>query len=596
GKSIDKGLLKNLEKQAIKDSGDTLVYLSAAGVKVHFCQPEMEGEYFSLTEVATISDETLKVVNAPRQDEVRLRAFSPWTVFPGEVIARCDDTAESDGSSSKRLQHVTLLMGPNVTLTPSGEYLAQCYGYVVLKEQQLEVCSPLWIDSEAQNVYWLILGQRTEKVVLDMLEYWFNVLDLAVEPDKETISKILQTLSEHVEVPVLQCIARGKLPQNGTDGWGEIIVNIEKTVGKEQDDGSMDYYDVNVIPVVTNEQVLAKYYPASSGEDGFDVYGNDLLAIAGKDKEYVCGKNVVKGSEGGNYYYYATADGTISFEHNKLSVFDLLVLEDGVNFETGNIDFSGRVQIKGPILPGFTVKAAGDITIAGMVENDTVIISSANIDVGHGIAGRKTLLQAGGSITAQFVHEAKLVAGHDITLGNYGFHAILRAGHSVIVKRGIGERAGCIVGGKTWAKKEIEALVAGAPTWPATELLIGLTMEQADALDKLQQEIESHNIHIKKILEHLGLPRIDLEQIKRIINKADGATRKRLAFRAKHLGKLAESYKKLLEQRKDFMNSISELPKGSCVRIKEMIYPGVVVFLGSKEQKITDELPGINLP
>ncbi|MDH4318621.1 MAG: FapA family protein, partial [Desulfobulbaceae bacterium] len=391
-------------------------------------------------------------------------------------------------------------------------------------------------------------------------------------------------------------IARGKLPESGTDGWGELLVNLEKQFGGEQEDGSVDYYDANLIPTVTKDQVLAKYYPARPGEAGYDVYGKSIPAVDGKDKEIVCGKNVRQGKEGGLLYYYATRGGTISFEHNTLSVHDLLVLEKGVNFETGNIDFLGKVQISGPILPGFTVKAEGDIVISGMIENDTTIISGGNIDVGHGIAGRKTLVQAGGSITAQFVHEAKLVAGSDITLGNYSFHAVLRSGNSIVVKKGIGERAGCIVGGKTWAKKEIEASVAGAPTWPATELLIGLTVEQAEALDKLQQDIESHSIHIKKILEHFGLPRIDLEQIKKIINKADGATRKGLAFRAKHLAKLAESYKKLLEQRKEFMNSISELPKGACVRIKEMIYPGVLVFLGSKEQKITEELPGINIP
>ena len=69
--------------------------------------------------------------------------------------------------------------------------------------------------------------------------------------------------------------------------------------------------------------------------------------------------------------------GHVQLEGDKVFVSNCLELVD-VDASTGDIDYDGSVVIKGNVLAGFSVKAAGDISVSGIVEGAT-LISGGNI-------------------------------------------------------------------------------------------------------------------------------------------------------------------------------------------------------------------------
>src|SRR5437762_91037 len=68
----------------------------------------------------------------------------------------------------------------------------------------------------------------------------------------------------------------------------------------------------------------------------------------------------------------AQHDGGVQRVGGKLTVSKLYEVDGNVDFKVGNVDFDGRVTIKGDVLPGFNVKATGDVAITGMVENASI--------------------------------------------------------------------------------------------------------------------------------------------------------------------------------------------------------------------------------
>ena len=80
---------------------------------------------------------------------------------------------------------------------------------------------------------------------------------------------------------------------------------------------------------------------------------------------------------------------------------DLHRVAGNVGYGTGNIDFTGSVQVRGDVENGFTVKAAGDIFIYGNVDGG-FLYADGNITVNGRIIGQdKTIVQCKGDLYAR---------------------------------------------------------------------------------------------------------------------------------------------------------------------------------------------------
>lgn len=154
-----------------------------------------------------------------------------------------------------------------------------------------------------------------------------------------------------------------------------------------------------------------------------------------------------------------------------------ILIVDTVDFSTGNIDFPGSVHIQGNVPSGFTVKAAGDIVVQGVVEN-AVLIAGGNIALCRGVKGAGSgSLGAGQDIRTLFIESCQVRAGGSIYADTI-LNSDVACGHTVSV---YGQR-GYLLGGVCMAGDFVSAAQIGNAAQIATSVIIRSQPGQDPAL------------------------------------------------------------------------------------------------------------------
>lgn len=211
-------------------------------------------------------------------------------------------------------------------------------------------------------------------------------------------------------------VAEGKKVKEGVTGEYEFFFNSNfSKQPKELPDGSVDYMSVKVIETVAKGDKIAVYRPAIQGEDGMNVLGKTLIAKKVRDLPPISGKGFTR-SEDGNTYI-ADIAGKIEKPNgeNKITISPVYEVNETVGIEIGDIEFAGDVIIHAGVTNGVKVQAKGNITIDGLVENCT-ITAFGDIVLLKGVKGsERTVINAKGNITAEYIEYSEITAGGDIT-------------------------------------------------------------------------------------------------------------------------------------------------------------------------------------
>jgi uncharacterized protein len=279
-------------------------------------------------------------------------------------------------------------------------------------------------------------------------------------------------------------VAVGTPPQQGIDGYVKVLYgdsNDQSLRPKEREDGSVDYKDVKQLANVKAGQLIAERVPPKPGKAGKAVTGEDILPKEGKEANFKIGKNVVVNPE--KIALYAAIDGLVTkTDKEKLNVFPVYEVNGDVDYKIGNIDFVGTVVIRGNILTGFRVKAAGDIRVTGGIEGAEVE-SDGSIEISGGIIGsNKGFVKAGCNIRCSFILDGNAYAGEHVEVAQSIMHSNVRAGLSV---KCAGAK-GLIVGGLIQAGERVTARMIGNSMSTATVIEVGVRPELRLELNELK--------------------------------------------------------------------------------------------------------------
>ena len=566
--------------------------------RFEYLDPSQPGQGLPPEILGLISIELDALRQSEGLDEAAAQKVRGLSVVPGEVLARTLPAQEGQPGQDvfgrevppPEVPALPLDVGLNVTRSSEGECRAERYGYVCLLENRLSVVSPLWIDGENSQVYWLVLDEHPQPVTLEMVQQDLADLGVVEGIQEEQIQSLAARVREGHHQPGAFLIATGTKPQDGQDARVEMLVDMNRRVGKEREDGSIDFREVNFTPPVQANQSVARRTPPTLGTAGRDVKGNLLPAQDGQDQLLTAGDNIRMEREGDVEQFFSTINGALKLVGDELSAVEVLTINGDVSFSTGNLHFGGEIIVNGSVVQGFSVKAGGSVTITGMVEAGGTVMAQGDITVGHGIVGRKTKMVAQGDVHGQFVQEATVVAGKDIVLGNYVYHAHLRAGGKVSVAKGKGKRGGSIAGGQTWALQGVDVHQAGSPAGTLTPLIVGLDTKQAQQLDRLKNRIETCHEHILRLLKQFGLTDIELGQIQMMIKAATGPRRKILAHHAQKLGQLTQVHQQVLAERQQLEEQVGGTLQETEIAIREMAFPGVTIRLGEHQRQLTEPI------
>ncbi len=315
-------------------------------------------------------------------------------------------------------------------------------------------------------------------------------------------------------------------------------------------------------------------------ESGIDIYGAAVPAREGLPINIEISDSIkLEVTEDGIIQYYAASTGEIFYNGNILEVKDKLIFDSNINQQTGNINFSGSVQISGSVKNGLSIFSGGDIKIGGMVEG-ALLSSNGSIFIVGGVRGEnKAVLRSKQHIAAKFVERSVILAVGNVKLKTACLNCNLKCNNKLFMAPANSK----ILGGIIKSKKGLEAFNIGSERGMQTHISFGQDYLVGDQIELEEREIEKIKKKIYKF-DHIMMKiekgefdkKITLEQVR----KEKLKVLKLIEMRGIRLLNLREKFEE-------------HFP--SEIIIRGTIFPGVVIESHGRYHEITSKKTNIKI-
>ena len=263
-------------------------------------------------------------------------------------------------------------------------------------------------------------------------------------------------------------LAIGVPPRHGKDAQIEYFFNTDlKAKPTVLEDGSVDFFNLNIINHCEAGDLLARLHPEDKGEDGRDICGNIIKPRQVKHETLRFGNNISLSED--RLEIYSTESGHVNLIDGRVFVTTVMELEN-VDTSTGNIEFKGNVQVNGNVCSNFSIHAEGNVEVRGVVEG-AYIEAGGNITIARGMNGMsKGELKSGGNVIAKFLENAKVEAAGYVQAESM-IHSDVMAGTEVVVNG----KHGFISGGHVSATSLVDAKILGSEMGTDTVIEVGVS-------------------------------------------------------------------------------------------------------------------------
>ena len=363
-------------------------------------------------------------------------------------------------------------------------------------------------------------------------------------------------------------VAEGKPPVQGKNAYIEYKFNTDKKAKPTlNEDGSVDFFHLNILNHCEKGDVLAVLHPEEPGVPGENLFGEKVLPTEVRKETLKFGHNIELSED--RTVLTAQVNGHVELVQGTVFVSDELAVEN-VDTATGNIDYEGNVLVNGNVATNFQVKAKGDIVVKGVVEG-AVLQAGGNIVIARGMNGMgRGVLRAEGNIISKFLENVTAEAKGYVTSESI-LHSKVTAGGEVNVDG----RRGFITGGKVCATGSVNVKTLGSEMGADTIIEVGTDPKVKERIAELQKQIGEDTKLLQTVQPTLLSAKRKLakgvklspEQIMQIQSMAALNKEKTEAIAAAN-SEIDELQKRL--------GSSSE----TVVRVKGEVYPGTRICIG----------------
>lgn len=373
-------------------------------------------------------------------------------------------------------------------------------------------------------------------------------------------------------------IASGMEPTQGKNAYIEYMFNTDlKARPTLLDDGSVDFFNLNIINHCNEGDLLARLHREVPGKYGYDVTGQKIKPADIRRMVLRFGRNI-RLSEDKNEIY-SLCEGHISLIDGRVFVSNVMQVEN-VDTSTGNIEYEGNVQVNGNVATNFVIHAKGNVEVKGVVEG-AEIIAGGNITIARGMNGMsRGKLKAGGNVVAKFIENSTVEAAGYVEAGSL-MHSQILAGTEVHVN---GKR-GFISGGKVSATSLIDVKILGSDMGTDTIVEIGISPTAKRRHKELGELIETNVKTINRAVPIMEAARdkaaagiaLSEEQLNNIKNLSTMVREKINELRA-------------YEREQNDLSELISQDKHANVTVRDVVYPGVKIVIADVSKIIKDPL------
>lgn len=361
------------------------------------------------------------------------------------------------------------------------------------------------------------------------------------------------------------CVAKGRPMKEGKDGY--FVYHFNKSPNRkpvEKEDGTVDYWGINLIETVVRGQAIVEYHPAVQGQTGYTVKGVASTPSKVKEMPPLKGRGFERSED--NTTYIATLDGKIEQQGDHIVINPIYEVYGNADMKVGNINFPGAVIIHGNVCTGTTIKAAESITVDGTIESAHVE-SGKDIIVRNGVKGAgNAKVIAKGNISAKYIEFAEVEAEGDIHAD-----AIINSEVYCREKVVLTGKHGMITGGRITAVRGVDAKEIGNNAENQTMIHVGAqpdVLRQAEALKRQVRELEGNLKRIEQGIENFD----KLAETKQEISKDDPRRMQLVKIKIRDTARLAAEKAKLSN-----LEKIIEESEGAKVLVLSKVNAGTEI-------------------
>jgi len=384
--------------------------------------------------------------------------------------------------------------------------------------------------------------------------------------DEEAIKDFLQNRRYCTDYK----LAKALMPKEGRDAHITYHFNTDPTLKpKRNEDGSVDFHQLDMISSCKKGDVLATLTPADYGKPGIDVCGNIIKPAKVSNKTLRYGNNIHLSEDG--LQLISDVDGHVTLVDGKVFVSDTFEVKADVDASTGDITYEGNVVVRGNVITGFAIRAKGDIVVNGVVEG-AYIEAGGQIVLKRGMQGmNKGVLKAGSNIITKFLENAEVMAGGYISTESI-LHSKVSAKGDIIV----GGKRGFVTGGEIRSGTMISVKTAGSQMGTTTILEVGIDPNVVEEFREIEKKLATIMTEKEKLSQNFITFHKKLKQGAQMTEE-----------RMKYLRQMTRSNILLDAQIKELRKRYEELKlemdsntSGSIV-VSDVVYPGTKIVISN---------------
>jgi uncharacterized protein (DUF342 family) len=375
-------------------------------------------------------------------------------------------------------------------------------------------------------------------------------------------------------------VACGVPMQRGENGSVEFHVQPTSMEPRydENDDGRVDFRQLNLIENCFVGQRVASILPPGTGRAGADLFGRSIPPVPGEPVGARPGAGVTVSPNGREFT--SQVEGRVVYEDGVLSVSPLLEIGRDIDYSVGNIDFIGKVTVRGNLLDGFAINAKRGVELFGEM-GASRITSEGDVKITGGVKGKTAGIISCRNLAVHYIDDATVEASGDVTATKEIMNSSVKALGSVRVT------AGAIIGGDITGFRGVEAdtigsemgvatRVAAGVNWTEENTKAGIRAKMAELLDRAQSA------------KTLLAPLFADSGAKAGMNSEQKAL---LADLISELQDLRSDMAELLEERRQLGGS---RPAGAVnqINVRKMLYMGVDARFSVAGNKGRDDIKG----
>lgn len=363
-------------------------------------------------------------------------------------------------------------------------------------------------------------------------------------------------------------VAEGREPVQGKHAYIEYKFSTDKKAKPTlKEDGSVDFFHLNILNHCNKGDVLAVLHPEVPGKPGEDLSGNRIQPAEVRKETLKFGRNIAISED--RTVLTAQVDGHVELVEGSVFVTDELLVEN-VDNSTDNIDYEGNVQINGNVATNFHVKARGDIVVKGVVEG-AQLTAGGNIIIARGMNGMgRGVLKADGNIVAKFLENVTAEAEGYVTAESI-LHSRVTAGGEVNVDG----RRGFITGGKVCATGSIHVKTLGSEMGADTIVEVGTDPKLKARLNQLQKQIGEDTKLLQTVQPTLVSAKQKLAKGAKLSPEQIQQIQSMAALNKQKTDAIAAANEEIEELQKQMMSTSETM-----VRVKDEVYPGTRICIG----------------